>query len=189
MSAVVNWVRRHRRKLAVGGAVVGGLYVLGRVAESQYVRYREEENRKLMQKFRKENHFSATEATCVQTLTSLFPLLRKLITKPLDTDAIKTQLKDTENISQDDKIKLWMELKVISVSRCVLMVVGGVYLSIMVRIQLNILAGYLFHQESVSNNNLKLGTFSKELQEKFLSICNYFVTEGMCRISLKKVLK
>ena len=178
MSGVANWVRRNRRKLAVGGAVAGGLYVLGRVAESQYVKYKEEENRKLMQKYRKENHFSATEATCVQTLTSLFPLLRKLITKTLDTDSIKTQLKDTENISQDDKIKLWKELKVISVSRCVLMVVGGVYLSIMVRIQLNILAGYLFHQESGSNNNFKMGTISKELQEKFLSICNHFVTEG-----------
>ena len=184
MSGVVSWVRRHRRKFVVGGAVVGGLYVLGRVAEYQYVKYREEENRKLMQKFRKENHFSATEATCVQTLTSLFPLLRKLITKTLDTDSIKTQLKDAENLSQDDKVKLWMELKVISVSRCVLVVVGGVYLSIMVRIQLNILAGYLFHQESVSNNNIKLGTFSKELQEKFLSICNHFVTEGRFEISI-----
>ena len=35
MSSVVAWVRRHRRKLAVGGAVLGGLYVLGKVAKIQ----------------------------------------------------------------------------------------------------------------------------------------------------------
>ena len=48
MSSVVAWVRRHRRKLAVGGAVLGGLYVLGKVAETQYVKYREAEHRRLL---------------------------------------------------------------------------------------------------------------------------------------------
>ena len=47
----------HRRKLAMGGAVLGGLYVLGRVAETQYVKYREAEHRRL--RLRREDLYTA----------------------------------------------------------------------------------------------------------------------------------
>ena len=104
-------------------------------------------------------------------------------------------------------MQFWTELKVISVSRCVVLVLSGVYLCIMLRVQLNILAGYLFDQQISStagissfviteqvdlmtslgtpqlNNNNKLQKLSTELQEKFLSICNNFVSEGVGRLS------
>ena len=74
----------------------------------------------------------------------------------------------------------------------------------MLRVQLNILAGYLYDQQISStagksnimisqnmvistvltlgtpqlNNNTKLQKLSTEMQEKFLSICNNFVSEG-----------
>ena len=55
--------------------------------------------------------------------------------------------------------------------------------AVMLRIQLNILAGYLYEQEiacvpHLVNNNIQKGKFSSELQEKFLNICTYFVSEG-----------
>ena len=79
----------------------------------------------------------------------------------------------------------------------------------MLRVQLNILAGYLYDQQLSStagissfilitehgdlmtvlgtpqlNNNNKLQKLSTELQEKFLSICNNFVSEGENQWSL-----
>ena len=57
MFSVVALVRLHRRKLAVGGAVLGGLYLLGRVAETQYVKYREAEHRRL--RLRREDLYTA----------------------------------------------------------------------------------------------------------------------------------
>ena len=117
MSSFVTWVRRNRRKLAVGGAVIGGLYVLGRVAETQYVRYRETENRRLLERLRKENSFTATESTCVVTLTALFPVLRKMISRHLDTDAITSQLRGNPDMDTEDKLRLWGQLKIISVTR------------------------------------------------------------------------
>ena len=33
----MEWVRRHRGKVALGGGVLGGLYLLGRLAERQVV--------------------------------------------------------------------------------------------------------------------------------------------------------
>ena len=35
MSSFVSWVKRHRRKLVVSGAVIGGLYLVGKIAERQ----------------------------------------------------------------------------------------------------------------------------------------------------------
>ena len=117
MSSFVTWIRKNRRKLAVGGAVIGGLYVLGKVAEAQYVRYRETENRRLLERLRKENHFTATESNCVETLTRLFPVLRKMISLHLDTDAIIKQLRENPDMDTEDKLRLWGRLKIISVTR------------------------------------------------------------------------
>ena len=59
---------------------------------------------------------------------------------------------------------------------------GGVYLCVMLRVQLNILAGYLHHQETAAsaqhNNNIKSDSISHQMQELFLSVCNNFVTQG-----------
>ena len=68
--------------------------------------------------------------------------------------------------------------------RCLVVVVGGVYLCVMLRVQLNILAGYLHHQETAAasaqhNNNIKSGSISHQMQELFLSVCNNFVTQGV----------
>jgi len=169
----------------VGSAVVGGLYVVGKVAERQLLKNQELETQKLFEKARKQNHFSATESTCTHTLAALFPTLRKIVEEKLDADRITAILR--EKPSAQDKIEFWNELKVIAVSRCVVLVVGGVYLSVMLRTQLNILAGYLYEQEisggpSLLNNNhtdIQKGKFSSDLQEKFLNICTYFVSEGV----------
>eukprot|EP00092_Neocalanus_flemingeri_P017610 GFUD01019052.1.p1 GENE.GFUD01019052.1~~GFUD01019052.1.p1 ORF type:complete len:405 (+),score=96.76 GFUD01019052.1:382-1596(+) len=189
MSSVVNWVKRNQRRLAVGGAVVGGIYLVGRVAERQMIKNQELETQKLFEKARKQNHFSATESTCTHTLAALFPTLRKLIEEKLDADRITAILR--EKPSPEDKIEFWNELKIVALSRCVVLVVGGVYLSVMLRTQLNILAGYLYEQEiaggpSLLNNNqdIKNGKISNELQEKFLNICTYFVTEGVEKLCL-----
>jgi len=185
MSAVANWLKRHRRKFVVGGAVVGGLYLVGRIAEKQIAQNQERETLRLYEKARKQNHFSATESTCTHTLAALFPTLRKVLEEKLDADKITAILR--QKPSPEDKIEFWNELKVIAFSRCIVLVIGGVYLSAILRIQLNILAGYLYEQEIAAgslmlNNNtadIKKGKISSNLQEKFLNICTYFVTEGV----------
>lgn len=185
MSSVVNWVKRNQRRLVVGSAVVGGLYLVGRVAECQLIKNQELETQKLLEKARKQNHFSATESTCTHTLAALFPTLRKLVEEKLDSDRITAILRGKP--SAEDKIEFWNELKVIALSRCVVLVVGGVYLSVMLRTQLNILAGYLYQQEiaggpNLLNNNhvdVQKGKISNDLQEKFLNICTFFVSEGV----------
>jgi len=190
MSSVVNWVKRNQRKLLVGSAVVGGLYAVGKIAERQLIKNQEIETRRLFDKARKQNHFSATESTCTHTLAALFPTLRKMVEEKLDSDRITAILR--EKPSPEDKLEFWNELKIIAFSRCVVLVIGGVYLSVMLRIQLNILAGYLYEQEVAGGSNLlnnnhkdvKNGRISSTVQEKFLNICTHFVSEGVGKLCL-----
>ena len=63
----------------------------------------------------------------------------------------------------------------------------------MLRTQLNILAGYLYQQEiaggpNLLNNNhvdVQKGKISNDLQEKFLNICTFFVSEGILTLVLQ----
>ena len=61
-----------------------------------------------------------------RTLVALFPALRQMIADKLQTDRITDILR--QKVSSEDKIQFWNELKVISVSRCVVLVLSGVYL-------------------------------------------------------------
>lgn len=188
MSNVVNWVKRNRRKFLFGGAVVGGIYLVGKVAQWQLIRSQELEAKKVLEKVRKLNHFSATESTCSLTLEALFPTLRRVVGCQLDADRITAILKNKPPPSE--KLQLWEELKVISFSRCFVLILGGVYLAVMTRVQLNILAGYLYVQEIAGqpqalNNNRELKPkISVNLQEKFLNICTHFVSEGIEKLSV-----
>ena len=144
MSIFVSWVKRHRRKLVVSGAVIGGLYLVGKIAERQMAKMQvtfkeiniskpgncficqEEETRRILEAARKQNHFTSTENTAHRTLAALFPALRQVIGEKLDTDTITNILR--QRPPTEDKIQFWTELKVISVSRCVVLVLSGVYL-------------------------------------------------------------
>jgi len=183
MSSVVNWVKRHRRKFLLGGALVGGIYVVGKVAEWHLARTQELEAKKVVEKVRKQSHFAAAENTCIHTLEALFPTLKRAVETQLDSERVTAVLKNKP--PPVEKLQLWEELKVISFSRCFFLVVGGVFLSVMIRVQLNILAGYLYVQEidgqpqSLNNNREHKPNISVTVQEKFLNICTYFVSEGV----------
>jgi len=160
--------------------------LVGKVAEWHLTRTREEEGRKVMEKIRKQNHFSATESTCAHTLEALFPSLRKAIEERLDSDKILAVLRDKP--PPEEKLLFWQELKVISISRCLVLVVGGVYMSVILRVQLNILAGNLFERELSRGvfipptPNQGMNQISIKVQEKFLNICSHFVADGIVKL-------
>ena len=128
MSSFVSWVKRHRRKLVISGAVIGGLYLVGKVAERQMAKMQvrlqscfisfkeinflkpgncficqEEETRRILEAARKQNHFTSTENTAHRTLAALFPALRRVIGEQLDTDRQTSIPSDRHTDKQTDK--------------------------------------------------------------------------------------
>jgi len=169
----------------VGGSVLGGLYIVGRLAERHLVSSREEETRKLLERTRKSTHFSATESTFSNTFISLLSVLGTEIETQLNPEAITSSLRDRPGA--EEKIQLWHQLKVLSISRCISLVLGGVHLAILLRTQLCVLAGMLYQQEvqdavSLGNREMVAERLTSALQEKFLDASHHFVTLGVRRL-------
>jgi len=183
MAAVTGWVRRNKRRLLLGSAVAGGLIMAGKVVQRRLLQAQEEETRVLLEKARRQHHFETTEQTCSQTIRNVFPSLREAVEDKLASEHITTCLR--QKPAPDKKLELWDRLKVIAFARASALVIGGVYISLMVRIQLNVLAGYLYQQQVFSSSGFTatIGEgktkISSLIQEKYLEICTRFVSKGM----------
>jgi len=173
----MDWLRRNRRRLAVGGGVLGGLYIVGRLAERQLVKAREAETALLVERTRKANQFSATESTCRHTLASLMPTLLTQVKENLNTEAVTDLLRSKPG--PEEKLKLWERLKVLAISQCLAVVIGGTFLAVMLRTQLNVLAGALYQQEISTSPSSRM---SPALQQAFLNSSHHFVTVGLAGV-------
>jgi len=173
----MDWLRRNRRRLAVGGGVVGGLYIVGRLAERQLVKAREAETALLVERTRKANQFSATESTCRHTLASLMPTLLNQVRESLNTEAVTALLRAKPGA--EEKLKLWERLKVLAISQCLAVIVGSAFLAVMLRTQLNVLAGALYQQEMSTSSSERM---SPALQQAFLNSSHHFVTAGLAGV-------
>jgi len=163
--------------LAVGGGVLGGLYIVGRLAERQLVKAREAETALLVERTRKANQFSATESTCRHTLASLVPTLLTTVKENLNTEAVTALLRSKPG--PEEKLKLWERLKVLAISQCLVVIVGSAFLAVMLRTQLNVLAGALYQQEMSTSSSERM---SPALQQAFLNSSHHFVTAGLARL-------
>lgn len=194
MACLYNWVKRNRRKLLVGGAAVGGLLLAGRVLERKMLKDQEEEAKQLMELARKQNHFQATENTCNISLRRMLLVLKASLCEVLDSTQLREELRGQPPTQR--KLDLWQELKVLAFARNVAYVVGGVYLAIFLRLELSLLAGYLFadrvsHPVLLNNNSDTSGSgYSAAVQEQYLASCSHFASQGMreyCRVVLSAV--
>jgi len=157
--------------------VIGGLYIVGRLAERQLVKAREAETALLVERTRKANQFSATESTCKHTLASLMPTLMNQVKEVLNTEAVTDLLRSKPG--PEEKLKLWEKLKVLAISQCLAVIVGSAFLAVMLRTQLNVLAGALYQQEMSSSSSARM---SPALQQAFLNSSHHFVTTGLARV-------
>ncbi len=109
------------------------------------------------------------------TLTSaLYPQLLEIIVTQLDSSTILNDLKAPDKKADLD---LWNRLKVLSFAQCITLSFGGAILNLILKIQLNILAGYSY-QNTVNNNAAHHeAQFNAKVQEKYLSLCQLFVTK------------
>jgi len=171
---VMEWLKRHRRKFIWVGAVSGGLVLAGKLAEAKFRQWQEEETKVYMERARKKHHFESTERTGHVTLQSLFPCLSNEINRSLDSDSIHARLTDpNEDLSKEEKLNLWNELKLLSFARAGSYLLGGLHLSLLLRAIINILGGYLYQKETTGDNRM----VSQRVQEMFLTVCSSYVSE------------
>ena len=158
----MNFFRRHKNKFIGLGIVsaigAGGIYLLNKYVDHKLSEAKEAENKQLT----KQKQFETTGKIAEKTLeNSLFPALKKTLDQVFDTEhtlkVLKTDLKNLE---------VWQQLKNQVFAKCSALIFCCVLLENLVKIQLQILAGY-----NVQNNN----QISSKTQETFLNLCQIFV--------------
>lgn len=180
-SAMKNFLNRHRRKFLIGGVVVAGSMLTLRYAQRKLIEYQESKAREFFERTRRTQHFDSTERTCNQAIMGLAPNLIDKILKSLDADSIVAELRNNPS----NKIVLWNKLKVLAISRLCALVYACSMLVITLRIQFNVLGGYLY--KDAINNDEKVTT---ELQHSYVALIQHFLDDGcesLCQLIEKKV--
>jgi len=181
MSSLFNFVKRHRRKFVAGGVIIGGAAAAITLLDRHISQVRDDERKKQLEIVRKRNHFECTDSAVNTTFIQLFNQLRTRIAEIHDTSDLKEALR--QNPDKEEKIRLWNEIKNLCFSNAVCYVITEAFLGVLLRVQLNILAGYIYSDSTSGVNNNSETKFSTKLQQTFLGISNFFLHEGVKEFS------
>lgn len=165
--------------------------------------------KEFLDKTRRLQHFESTEKTTDQAIigkcphlkfginyllkfidlrffTGLIPALCESIIKSLSTESILLELRT--NISSERKLELWEEMKILAFARCTAFVYGISLLVTSLRVQLNIIGGYLYKDTLQSTEKI-----TKEIQTIYsLIIIQHLMGSGLnqlVKIIRENVLK
>lgn len=184
-SSFKGFFERHRRKIYTTGAVLCGAYAVGKLAKWTLSRRYEEEHVELVCQSKKQFHFEGNQKTCNSTLYSLLPSLQDIVFKLANSEAITEKLKH----KPADKLLLWEQLKICSFTRIVTGVYATSLLAVFLRVQLNLLGGYMYldiEVEDTYNKNSfnppgqgRRVYMTDRIQTKYLSIVRFFLESGV----------
>lgn len=175
-SRLRNFVSRNKRKFIVSGIVIAGTGLALRYAQRRLREYQEKQVKEFLEKTRRLQHFESTEKTCDQAIFGLMPGLCDAIVKELDTDAILVELRT----NTDRKLELWEELKFLAFARCTAFVYGTALLVASLRVQLNVIGGYMYKDTVQSEAKV-----TKEIQ----TVYNLLMIQHLMNSGLKQLVQ
>lgn len=169
-SKIKGFLNRHRNKFILGSVLITGSVFFTRYAHKRLREWHEKEAMEFIERNRKQGHFESINRTCNQTVVNLSSSLLEKVYETVNTDQIIETLKR----NPDNKLELWLKLKnqVFTKAGCV--VYSLVMLVITLKLQLNIVGGYLYKDPT---------SVPAEMQEKYLSICQNFLNNGIEKLA------
>ncbi|XP_032686812.1 peroxisomal biogenesis factor 3 [Odontomachus brunneus] len=180
LSSIRDFFKRHQRKFLIGSAIFGGIILATRYTRYKIREWQQKEIRVILERAKKQQHFEQLEKTCNQMTTSLALNIRNTIIKELDGQTIINQLKH----GSADKIALWNELKVVSISRSAVIIYAYTMLVTFLKIQINLISGYMYLNQTMDNIE------DYDIRSKYLQLSAYFIYEGvqkLCHLVKSKV--
>ena len=175
-SRVKNFVSRNKKKFIVTGVVIAGAGLALRYAQKRLREYQEQQVKEFLEKARRLQHFESTEKTCDQAIFGLMPGLCDAILKMLDTDSILAELRT----NTDRKLELWEELKFLAFARCTAFVYATTLLVASLRVQLNIIGGYMYKDTIQAEAKV-----TKEIQ----TVYNLLLIQHLMNSGLQELVK
>ncbi|XP_062857272.1 peroxisomal biogenesis factor 3 isoform X2 [Trichomycterus rosablanca] len=182
LSSTWTFIKRHKRKFIFAGAFVGGVYLLGKYAQRKIQKMQEREAAEYIAQARRQFHFESNQRTCNMTVLSMLPTLREAIVHHLNSESLTALLKSRPA----NKLEIWEDLKIISFTRSIVAVYSTCMLVVLLRVQLNIIGGYLYLDNSVTKNRTA-PLAPPEVQQQYLSSIKHLLGVGL--IELISVVK
>ncbi|XP_016393090.1 peroxisomal biogenesis factor 3 isoform X1 [Sinocyclocheilus rhinocerous] len=177
LSSTWNFIKRHKRKFIFAGVFVGGVYLLGKYAQRKIQEMQEREAAEYITQARRQFHFESNQRTCNMTVLSMLPTLREAIIHHLNSESITALLKT----KPANKLEIWEDLKIISFTRSIVAVYSTCMLVVLLRVQLNIIGGYLYLDNSVTKNGTT-PLAPSDVQQQYLSSIQHLLGEGLIEL-------
>ncbi|XP_054474459.1 peroxisomal biogenesis factor 3 [Anoplopoma fimbria] len=176
-SSVWSFIKRHKRKFIATGAVVGGVYFLGKYAQKKIGEFQEKEASEYISQARRQFHFESNQRTCNMTVLSMLPPLKEAIVNQLNSESLTALLK----ARPANKLEIWEDLKIVSFTRTIVAVYSTCMLVVLLRVQLNIIGGYLYLDNSVGKNTTS-PLAPPDVQQQYLSSIQHLLGDGLTEL-------
>lgn len=177
-----TWWQRNRRRIVVGSGLAAGGILLYKFAERKLEEFRETEAQETLKRARKQHHFDSNQRTCNMTALSMAPTLGDALKTKVDTEKLTALL----HSKPDNKLQIWEELKVLGFTRTMSAVYASCLLVVTLRVQLNILGGYMYLDAIEGHNHLgivqKVPVATQQVQQRYLSAIQHVVQDGLDEI-------
>ncbi|KAE8602305.1 hypothetical protein XENTR_v10013940 [Xenopus tropicalis] len=178
MLSMWNFLKRHKKKFIFVGAVAGGVYLLGKYAQRKIREIQEREAAEYIAQARRQYHFESNQRTCNMTVLSMLPALREGLMQQLNSESLTSLLKNKPS----NKLEIWEDLKIISFSRSIVAVYSTCMLVVLLRVQLNIIGGYIYLDNSSLTKNGTTLQASPEVQQQYLSSIQHLLGDGLSEL-------
>ncbi|XP_030375348.1 peroxisomal biogenesis factor 3 [Scaptodrosophila lebanonensis] len=168
LSRLQDFFTRHRRKFIVTGVVVGGTIAAARYARRKLLEFQERQAREFFERTRRMQHFESTERTCNQVILGMGEEMCQAILRECSTDDLLEQLRQNPS----NKVELWEQMKIVSFTRLTTFVYASSMLVIALRVQLNLLGGYIYRD--IMSEQQKI---NDDLKQQYLSLIRHFIAD------------
>ena len=172
---VRDFLYHHRRKFYFSGALLGGLTLLGKVAQHKLLSWQEQHAQQLLLQQKRKQHYERTLNTTHVTLLKLLPNICKVLDRELDSNILLQAIKDQPHL----KRQLWHQLKMVGFGRSVCTVVCGALVAPTVHVVMMILAANTLDNDVLDGDKEQQRSLSVEVQAKYLSCLQNLIEEQL----------
>uniref|UniRef100_F1L7E9 Peroxisomal biogenesis factor 3 n=1 Tax=Ascaris suum TaxID=6253 RepID=F1L7E9_ASCSU len=201
MSSIWQFIKRHRGKLLVGGAIAGAAYAIHTVIQNMH------EQQQLMQQFktdplriqaRRHYVYDTNQRACDKSIVELTQCMAKRILLRFDVESAIAALRGEPQLSNEQRLQIWNKLKVMAVARIMAVAYSFSLLTVALKCQISILASYIcesfgrvgdpswwskymgnYFGGGNDSNGFGHTTIDANAQQLFLKCIQYFTTQGV----------
>ncbi|NXW27375.1 PEX3 factor, partial [Phaetusa simplex] len=168
-----------------------GVYLLGKYGQKKIREIQEREAAEYIAQARRQYHFESNQRTCnmtdyfsvvfflLITVLSMLPTLRDALMHQLNSESLTSLLKNRPA----NKLEIWEDLKIISFTRSIVAVYSTCMLVVLLRVQLNIIGGYIYLDNAALCKNGTTPLAPPEVQQQYLSSIQHLLGDGMVIIT------